>query len=73
MVTFRYFADFIGWARSFDYGANIQAFRALINKPKDEIITKIIRGQEYIKKHHSPEVIGKQWIDLENKVGKLGF
>ncbi len=72
-LPFRHFADFIGWARSFDYGANIQAFRALINKPKDEIIHRILRGQEYIKKHHSPEVIGKQWIDLENKVGKLGF
>ena len=72
-LPFRGFADFVGFARSFDYNSQIQAFRSLINSPKEGIVNKILRGQEYIKEHHSPEVIGKMWIDLENKVGKLGF
>ena len=29
------------------------------------------QGQKYIDLNHSPEVIGKQWIDLENRVGKV--
>jgi len=72
-LPFKGFADFVGFARSFDYRSQIQAFRSLINSPKEGIVNKILRGQEYIKEHHSPEVIGKKWIDLENKVGKLGF
>ena len=72
-LPFRGFADFVGFARSFDYNSQIQAFRSLINSPKEGIVNRILQGQEYIKEHHSPEVIGKKWIDLENKVGKLGF
>ena len=34
---------------------------------------KIRQGQKYIDENHTPEIIGKQWIDLENKVGKVGF
>ena len=72
-LPFRKFADFVGFARSFDYVANAQAFRALINRPKEETNYKIRQGQNYIKENHSPLVIGKQWIDLENKVGRIGF
>ncbi len=72
-MPFRIFVDFIGYARSFDYSENIRAFRELINRPKEEIIYKLLRGQKYIEENHSPEIIGKQWIDLENKVGKIGF
>lgn len=31
---------------------------------KDELNDMVKEGQEYIVKHHSPEVIGKQWGDL---------
>lgn len=71
--VFRRYADFIGWARSIQYVAYAAAFRYLINKPKEEINKRIIEGQNYITKMHSPEVVGKQWIDLENKIGRLGY
>ena len=32
------------------------------------VISKIEEGQKYIKKHHSPEVISKQWVSIRNKV-----
>ena len=35
---------------------------------KEFIHNKIVEGQNYIEQNHSPEVIGKQWIELENKV-----
>ena len=40
----------------------------LINMKKEFIHNKIVEGQNYIEQNHSPEVIGKQWIELENKV-----
>ena len=40
----------------------------LINMKKEFIHNKIVEGQKYIEQNHSPEVIGKQWIELENKV-----
>ena len=40
----------------------------LINMKKEFIYNKIVEGQKYIEQNHSPEVIGKQWIELENKV-----
>ena len=72
-LSFKQYANFIGFARAFDYGSNVQAFRALINTPKEEVNEKIRQGQKYIDENHTPEIIGKQWIDLENKVGKVGF
>jgi len=70
---FKRYADFTGWARSVQYVAYAAALRNLINKPKEEINKRIIEGQNYITANHSPEVIGKQWIELENKVGRLGY
>ena len=70
--VFRRYADFTGWARSVQYVAYAAALRNLINKPKEEINKRIIEGQNYIRDYHSPEVIGKRWIDLENKVGRIG-
>ena len=32
------------------------------------VISKIEDGQNYIKKHHSPKIIAKQWMSLRNKV-----
>jgi len=40
----------------------------VINTSKDILYNKIIEGQNYIEQNHSPFVIGKQWIELENKV-----
>jgi len=72
-LKFQQYADFVGFARAFDYGSNVAAFRALINRPKEETNLRIKAGQNYISENHSPEVIGKQWIELENKLGRLGF
>ena len=35
---------------------------------KDQVIDKIKKGQDYILKHHTPEAIGKKWIELENTI-----
>ena len=72
-LPFKQYANFIGFARAFDYGSTITAFRELINTPKEETNEKIRQGQKYIDENHTPEVIGKQWIELENKLGMLGF
>ena len=71
--VFRRYADFTGLARSVQYVAYAAALRNLINKPKEEINKRIIEGQNYITANHSPEVVGKQWIGLENKIGRLGY
>lgn len=72
-LKFQQYADFAGFARSFNYDTQVAAFKALINRPKEETNYRISQGQKYISENHSPEVIGKQWIDLENKVGRIGF
>ena len=72
-LPFKQYANFIGFARAFDYGSTITAFRELINTPKEETNEKIRQGQKYIDENHTPEVIGKKWIELENKLGMLGF
>jgi len=68
---FSQFADFGGNARRIDYDEWIQCFRNLINRPKEETIKRIELGQKYIDNNHTPQIIGKQWIDLINKVGKI--
>ena len=35
---------------------------------KEQVLEKIKLGQEYIKNNHSPEVIGKKWIETEKLV-----
>ena len=32
---------------------------------KDQVIDKIKNGQDYILKHHTPEIIGQKWVELE--------
>jgi hypothetical protein len=71
--VFRRFADFVGFARTPNYLSYATALRYLINRPKEEIRKRIIDGQHYITANHSPEVIGKKWIDLENRIGRSGF
>jgi len=42
-------------------------FRYAINN-RDEVLKRIKDGQDYIDKHHTPDVIGKQWIEIERLV-----
>jgi hypothetical protein len=35
---------------------------------KDKVIEKIIQGQKYVYKNHSPDMIGKKWIEIERLV-----
>lgn len=42
-------------------------FRYAINN-RDETLRRIKDGQDYIDKHHTPDVIGKQWIEIERLV-----
>ena len=72
-MAFRRYTEFVGFARSVNYVAYANTIKMLINIPKADISKKIIEGQNYIRDYHSPEVIGKRWIDLENKVGRTGF
>ena len=60
-------------ANSVNYVAYANTIKMLINIPKADISKKIIEGQNYIRDYHTPEIIGKRWIDLENKVGRTGF
>ena len=62
--SFMPFTDFV----NIDYEEYARAFLNLINRKKEFIHKRIIEGQNYIEQYHSPEVIGKQWIELENKV-----
>lgn len=50
------------------YDGYVKSFRELLNRDKRQIIGLLKEGQKYIEKNHSPKVIGKQWIELENKV-----
>ena len=59
--SYRNYIDFIG------IGSIQNSIKWAINNPKS-VLDKIKQGQKYIKKHHSPEVIAKQWMSLRNKV-----
>ena len=70
-MPFQAFSDFGGNARSINYEEWIQCFRTLINRKKEQTIHMILQGQKYIEMNHSPKIIGEQWVDLENKVGRV--
>tara|TARA_B100000085_G_scaffold255447_1_gene255277 strand:- start:296 stop:1174 length:879 start_codon:yes stop_codon:yes gene_type:complete len=59
--SYRNYIDFIG------IGSIQNSIKWAINNPK-LVLDKIKQGQKYIKKHHSPEVIAKQWMSLRDKV-----
>ena len=59
--SYRNYIDFIG------IGSIKNSIKWAINNPKS-VLDKIKQGQQYIKKHHSPEVIAKQWMSLRDKV-----
>ena len=59
--SYRNYIDFIG------IGSIQNSIKWAMNNPKS-VLDKIKQGQKYIKKHHSPEVIAKQWMSLRDKV-----
>ena len=59
--SYNQYGDFIGM------GSLKENVKYAVNNPKI-VISKIKEGQKYIKKHHSPELIAKQWMSLRNKV-----
>ena len=59
--SYRNYIDFIG------IGSIQNSIKWAMNNPK-LVLDKIKQGQKYIKKHHSPEVIAKQWMSLRDKV-----
>ena len=59
--SYRNYIDFIG------IGSIQNSIKWAMNNPKS-VLDKIKQGQQYIKKHHSPEVIAKQWMSLRDKV-----
>jgi len=59
--SYRNYIDFIG------IGSIQNCVRWALKNPKS-VLDKIKLGQKYIKKHHSPEVIAKQWMSLRKKV-----
>jgi hypothetical protein len=58
------FKNFSYFVSDFNYGRGL---KYAINN-KDEVLTNIKRGQLYIDQHHTPDVIGKQWIEIERLV-----
>ena len=59
--SYRNYIDFIG------IGSIQNSIKWAVNNPKS-VLDKIKQGQKYIKKHHSPEVIAKQWMSLRKKI-----
>ena len=59
--SYNQYGDFIGM------GSLKENVKYAVNNPKI-VISKIKEAQKYIKKHHSPELIAKQWMSLRNKV-----
>ena len=66
------FKKYVEWVDSINldptYDQFAQGILNVINTSKDILYNKIIEGQNYIEQNHSPFVVGKQWIELENKV-----
>jgi glycosyltransferase involved in cell wall biosynthesis len=60
--SYEKFKDFVYWSENKNYE---EAIKWILNN-KEEVIKKITKGQKYIEQHHTPEIIGKQWIEIEN-------
>jgi hypothetical protein len=58
------FRNFSYFVSDFDYG---QGLKFAINN-RNEVLKKIELGQIYIDKHHTPEIIGEKWIEIERLV-----
>lgn len=71
------FKPFVEWVESTNennthldptYDQFARGILNVINTNKQLLCDKIIKGQNYIELNHSPFVVGKQWIELENKI-----
>ncbi len=58
------FRNFSYFVSNFNYGQGLQY--AINNR--DEALRNIKAGQLYIDQHHTPEIIGKKWIEIERLV-----
>jgi hypothetical protein len=59
--SYEKFKDFVYWNDNHNYE---EAINWILNN-KEQVIKKITEGQKYIDQHHTPEIIGKQWIGIE--------
>lgn len=60
-MPFRNFSYFVS---DFNYGKGL---KFAINN-KNEVLKNIKLGQIYIDQHHTPQIIGKQWLEIERLV-----
>ena len=58
------FRNFSYFVSDFNYG---QGLKYTINN-RNEVLQNIKAGQLYIDQHHTPEIIGKKWIEIERLV-----
>ena len=58
------FRNFSYFVSNFNYG---QGLKHAINN-RNEVLQNIKSGQLYIDQHHTPEIIGKKWIEIERLV-----
>ena len=58
------FKSFSYFVSDFNYS---QGLKYAINN-RNEVLKNIKLGQLYIDQHHTPEIIGKQWIEIERLV-----
>lgn len=59
--SYEKFKDFVYWNENHNYE---EAINWILNN-KEQVIKKITEGQKYIDQHHTPEIIGRQWIGIE--------
>ena len=59
--SYEKFKDFVYWNENHNYE---EAINWILNN-REQVIKKITEGQKYIDQHHTPEIIGKQWIGIE--------
>ena len=59
--SYEKFKDFVYWNENHNYE---EAINWILNN-KEQVIKKITEGQQYIDQHHTPEIIGKRWIEIE--------
>jgi len=62
--SYEKFKNFCYFVHNFNYGRGL--LYAINNR--NEVLTNIKRGQLYIDQHHTSEIIGKKWIEIERLV-----
>ena len=62
--SYEKFKNFCYFVPNFNYGKGL--LYAINNR--NEVLTNIKRGQLYIDKNNTPEIIGKKWIEIERLV-----